>query len=318
MASVNESEIAKFILKPMGEVPINLRQAVQSLMVDHESNGIISTKSYDLSVKLANIVGIRGALYYAALTFEGEEAAKKEYFSPKDLVYIFKPLDLAAILTAVYWFRRIKRFCPEEDWKQIERPAAEESELSGYIGQNLREIGLGTGLLVGLFPKLTLGLFAKYKQPELQTYLKYLEETRLLTCMKKEQELFNCTHADINALMLIASGFGFKYSTDFADGLRFRNDTAITTNHNADKFRYAALWLESLRNNHKILEDCPKGFQIASDDKKEELVNLAKLISDEGSEFSWVSKTKDDITPSKIPNIFTDEEKANFKLPAGD
>lgn len=308
MTKNNEAEIAKFVVKPLGEVPTNLRVAVQSLVVDSKKN-LFTEKSMEHALKLINIIGIRGAVYYAGLTFKGDKVIRDKLIPQEDLARIFSTFDLACVLSGVYWFRRCKRFALKEVWTPIERNAIEECELGGYVGEAIGDIGLGTGMLIGLLPQISISLLAKYKPEEYQKYSDYIKKTGQINNLRKELELFGTTHADIAGLMLSLTGFGPTYAAHFGDGLRFKNQDLVEETQDAARFRAAALWLESLRNKNEALENPPKGYTVSEEDDKKVLESLAEAMKNEGSEFSWVAKTKDDITPEKTPNLFTEKEK---------
>lgn len=308
MSGNNEAEIAKFVIKPLGEVPSNLRLAVQSLITDSKNN-LLSEKSLERTLKLLNIVGIRGAVYYAGLTFKGDSLMKDDYLSLDELARIFNTFDTAAVLSGVYWFRRCKRFAPKDIWPNIEKSAVEQCELGGYLGESIGDIGLGTGMLIGLLPQIAISLLAKYKPEEYQKYTDYIKQTGQINNLRKEQELFGTTHADIAGLMLSLTGFGPAYASYFSDGLRFKNQEVITENKDTAKFRASALWLESLVNKKEALENPPEGYDLEEAEDKEVLVSLASEMAADGSEFSWVAKVKDDVTPDKVPSIFSEKEK---------
>lgn len=308
MSGNNEAEIAKFILKPLGEVPSNLRLAVQSLVTDSKKN-LLTEKSLERALTLLNIVGIRGAVYYAGLTFKGDSVMNDNNLSLDELARLFNTFDTACILSGVYWFRRCKRFAPKDIWGNIEKNAVQECELGGYLGEAIGDIGLGTGMLIGLLPQIAISLLAKYKPEEYKTYSEYIKKTGQINNLRKEQELFGTTHADIAGLMLSLTGFGPAYSSLFSDGLRFKNQEVISENKEAAKFRAAALWLESLINKKEALANPPEGYNLSDQEDKAVLISLAEAMANEGSEFSWVAKTKEDITPDKIPSIFSEKEK---------
>lgn len=308
MSKNNEAEIAKFVIKPLGEVPTNLRLAIQSLVTDSQKK-VFSEKSMVRALKLINIVGIRGAVYYAGLTYKGDSVITDKLIKQEDLAKIFNTFDLACVLSGVYWYRRCKRFALKDVWNTIERNAIEECELGGYLGEAIGDIGLGTGMLIGLLPQISISLLAKYKPEEYLKYSEFLNKTGQLNNLGKELELFGTTHADIAGLMLSLTGFGPTYASQFSDGLRFKNQELLEETKGAAKFRAAALWLESLRNNNKALENPPEGYNLSDEEDRKVLESLSEAMRTEGSEFSWVGKTKDDITPEKTPSLFSEKEK---------
>jgi hypothetical protein len=106
----------------------------------------------------------------------------------------------------------------------------------------------------------------------------------------------------IGTIIIQALGFGSDFANSFFLGSSDINRKLIS-DKDALRFKVAHLWLESLIQNGSAPDD-PLGdaFTITDAAEAQFVEDLSDLM-DNGSKYSWLSKRKDDIGPTKTPKL---------------
>ncbi|MCB0337805.1 MAG: hypothetical protein KDD62_15920, partial [Bdellovibrionales bacterium] len=228
-----------------------------------------------------------------------------EKADPHDLMKIFRPLELATIISSYIIGRKLKKRCDKKEWATISKRVAAHTEIGAFIGKYIDPIGPGVGMLAGAFRNLAWPAFAIDNLEEFQKYRRNLVTAKLLFNGKAETARWHCTCVDTGAAYLQKFGFGLSLSNGFLHGLQDRSSELESDIAELDKaFYYAGMWLESMATEAKAPQQVADAAYKPNDEGLEELKSLAELINKDGSEFDWMSKGEDDISPKETPELF--------------
>ena len=305
-------EMARAYASDFGPIPQAFQGCIRALRQNHIHNfqkgtGGLEPAAESLLARLLSSKTLTACFYFALLTFHGESTRKSDYLTKKDIFYPFSPGALASILALVY-FNKYCRKLVKEGWEPLSRRIQESAEIGGLLGQATPALGFDVSLFVGPMRHIAFSAVLA-RTPRLYIeYKKHLKKAAVPYDFKWEMERMGCTLGQIGSILLQHSGFGIQYANSFFEGISAKFDAVISPE--ATGFRMVAVWSES------ILLACPIPRVEGEDEyameeyQMQNLLLKAEEVRENGSKYSFLNRTKDDISPVKTPQLFTAEERA--------
>ncbi len=305
-------ETARLFADQFGGMPPSFQTCIRSLRQNHLQNKeqgghSIDTTSLNLLLRLLQSRTLTACFYFALLTFYGEHVKNQDYLSGERVTGPFGPGAVASILALIYLNKFSKKLM-KEGWESHSRRIQESSEIGGLLGQSTPSLGFDSSLFVGPMRHIAFAAVLQNNPRLYIEYKKFLKKSAVPYNVEWELEHLGCTLGQIGSMLLQSCGFGVSYANAFFQATSAKFETPLS--REATDFRMVAVWSES------ILLGCPIPRVEGEDEYAMEeyqmrnLLNRAEEIRENGSKYSFLNRTKDDISPHKTPQLFTPEERA--------
>ncbi len=306
---------ARQLASAVGVVPSSFTSTVRGLMADQEK-GQLSSSTRFLITRLLKGDSIRSPLYFASTIFLPEKLEERGAVNTKAFLGLYSPADLAALLSLMYLYRRLKRMCDQKEWEFLSLRMHYFMELGGYIGSSMPALSIGNGLLIGGLRDLGLGLLLTADKKTFIDYRRSLKETKSYFDYSKEMELFGCTSVQLGSVLVLTAGLGKAISEGFANALLYNEDGMQGRGQGAERtFRRAEQWLMILLATGKVPSDFHDGKFYPNPEYKDRLsAHVGRIFSKE-PEILWLEKGKEDISPETTPALFADAPAAPEPAP---
>ena len=271
-----------------------------------QENGKISKIAATRLQRLFGSPSMLSQLFFAIKTYYPKEIESRQSIEPADILFFINIYELALLITIGYSTKRLSKISDPEHWKFIVDPMQTYCDLSVTLGSTIPVIGTPRALMTAAGKFLGWSLFAQMQPGQ---FKKYRIDNRVKSQgfdLAKVTTLFGTTHLHIAALFWQKFGFGVRVCEEYVEGLLSQEINTLSPG--AMKFRVAQIWLESLIEK-KSPPTLNLGEDYDIDEKKiDELVNVLVQLQDNGSSYSWLSKTRDDIGPELTPDLTADYE----------
>lgn len=312
-------EVARLFADEFGGMPAAFQTCIRSLRQNHIQNKehgghSVDTPSLNLLLRLLQSKTLTACFYYALMTFYGEQVKDQDYLPLDKMIGPFGPGALASILALIYLNKYSKKLT-KEGWEALSRRIQESSEIGGLLGQSTPSLGFDSSLFVGPMRHIAFAAVLQDNPRLYIEYKKFLKKVAVPYNIEWELEHFGCTLGQIGSMLLQLCGFGIPYANAFFQATSAKFDTPIS--RDATDFRMVAVWSES------ILLGCPIPRVEGEDEYAMEeyqmrnLLSRAEEIRENGSKYSFLNRTKEDVSPHKTPQLFTPEERAAAPAPEG-
>lgn len=303
--------VARKYASLFGDVPSSFSSTIRTLLIDqvkHEKK--LTPASRFQVVRLLSGPSAKAMFYYACKTFKEDLIPDADYLTVKDLVTLFEPEDLAAIVAMIFLYRRCRKLCAQDNWQSHADALRLESEVGGHLGLKIPSIGFGTGLLIGALPHLALSAFRHHDSKNFVHYAKYLQEKNLVFDITYEVPRWQASCLQVASAMLQSLGFGLESTESFVKGLDSRFGIDDIKEDSYYRMRIARIWIHSLIDTGDQPDIPMRG---AFYPLKEELADLQERIApvkSSGPVYDWLNRTKEDISEEKTPELFRKKKKA--------
>ena len=308
---------ARKFIRGLGDVASSFTGAVRSLYAGGKSmpNSKFSFMTQQNLKPLLRSPSVLSHLYYAALAYHKNELLAMEKFTPVQLAEVFNPIELAALLTVVYFHRRLMARCDKKEWANLSIQMQAYLDLAVPLGQTIPAIGPTRAILTAGARYVAWGSIATQDIKGFKKYKVAMKVKNRLCDLIEEQDLWGTSHAHIGAVMFQLFGFGINISSGYLNGQLAKDPTKLDGENK--RFRVAQLWLDALIQERNVPHESIGDDYVLSDDQVEPFVELVQRLVDEGSEHAWLSKRRDDIGPKKTPALQFDYERFSRVLKKG-
>ncbi len=298
--------IARNFLQVLGEVPISFSTPVRTLQFDQRNTGTLSTAGHFLSTRLLRSTTLKSIFYHGTITFFGDQLANSAYVSSSDLVRMYEPRDLSAILGVIYFYRRAqsKRTTELYGWDDLVRRLIIRSEIAGHLGRAIPELGLCSSMLAATMRDLGMLVFGLNDPEHYNEYRQHLESAALPYHYEFELEKWGCTHLDVGANMLQLLGFGINLSHALLIGMGPRAPVSPGENLEAFRLSLAETWLEALLERGNEPRQTHLGQFYPTEKDKYKLMYEVNQLREQGSKHTWLIRSKSDINPRTTPQLY--------------
>ena len=310
---VEEWARAKEVADVVGRVPPFFSNTIRSLVKDEQENGGERSRSTNEYLKtLFNSASVKAPIYHATLSFHPEALEGKAHVSRKDLIAPYSPKDLASVISLLYVYKQLSKKAPELQWNELKDEIARSTEIGGYYGQSVPNVGFFAGLLCGGMRLLGLGALLCFDAYSFDQYQRYRKENNMGFDLAYETDLFGCNHVNVSAIFVQTVGLGLDLAKDFATGLETNYENLLSLPDNQSCFAAAPLWIQSL-----LLTGAEPNVKHVGDfyplaEKRTLLLELVQSVNDTGKMDHWLSRTAEDAHPDNAPVLYNEKERERF------
>ena len=308
----NTWKAAKNYAQEFAAFPPSFQQCIRALRQNHLSNlqkasaGLDHT-SMQLLLRLLNSKTLKACFYFAMLNYYGDTIHRQDRLDTKGIVSPFGPGSLASILALVY-LNKYSRRLVKEGWEAFSRRIQESSEIGGLLGQAVPSLGFDASIFIGPMRHIALAAVLSQKSKVHLEYKRHLNKIQLPYDSAWEIDKIGCTLGQIGSILIQNSGFGIPYANAFFEGTSARFDEVISPE--ASAFRMVAVWSESILLGCSIPRVEGEDEYAMEEYQMRNLLTNAEEIRENGSKYSYLNRSKDDLNPAQTPLLFTAEERA--------
>ncbi len=242
-------------------------------------------------------------LYYCTEVVEPDFLRKNRSISVGQLIDLYTPADLSAIITAFSLGKIIKKRVPEELFEGLRPHLAREAHIGLMGGLAVPQLGFAPGILLGTLPHIGHALMSASDPSLYKRWRRSLKGTSFDERTKREQELWGCSSAQVGAMVLIKLGF----PTQSAQAIAFASDSTGPVKAIRDpetrNVRIALLWLECLLNGQDTPKEVLPGNLFPFEGIRAGIDSAIKQFT--APEQSWMERTASDVSPDRTPQLFT-------------
>lgn len=302
---------AKKVVGRIGGVPNSFSSCVFTLMgAEEKNNNEYTSAARGITSLLLRGHSVLGPLYFATKSIFKDEIEGQEAVGLSDFLKLYKPSDLAGMLGLLYYYKRIAQLCPDEVFQELAPTIQRDVTVAAHLGRAIERIGIGRAVLAAGLPRLATLLFL-VKDPNkerrgqaYQNYLRHCEKENVLFDLKKEIELWGCTHTDIAGNMLQAGRYGLGFAHTFSDAMA-RVGEIKTAGTDLLQFSLVPLWVRAYVETGKPPEITHKGGFYPMQVDLDRLDKRVPGIKDIGAaETGWLEKGKGSVSREATPQIF--------------
>jgi hypothetical protein len=300
-------DLARRYLSDLCEIPTSFTTPVRTLLIDQKAGPALSPASQFLVTRLLKSPTLKAIFYYITLTFHGHKVSNSAYLSSADLMRLYTPSEVAALITVIYLYRRITKIADlgaDEDWQAITKALVENVEIGGHMGYAIPKVGATKGILTGGLREVMLGVLKLHKPAEFKEYYEYLLASKIPFDLNYEMRQWGCTHLDLagNALQLI--GFGIPTAHTFIMGLGASPPKDERSDAESYEFKITHEWIHALKEKTAPPDRSHPGQYYPTEMAMHKLLYEVAQINQQGSKHNWLTRTKDEINPHDTPQLY--------------
>jgi len=298
---------ASELIRPFGQVAANFSEAVRMLVSAHISaEGAASLGGQNHVIRLIKNDTVKATYYYFAKQFSPALFTLKPYITEKDFWSAYQPIDHAAILTFCYLFKNLSRKIEKDEWEYVQVPLYEALAIGGCVGQSIKEIGLGIGLLARGLRYLSFAAFMRENRKGFKEYRQHLKANDIPFDTAYEEKVWQCSSTQIAGLFLERMGYPRTVGLQFvaaAERASFEEADALF----GVPFRLAGCLVDAYMEGHEIPTSTPawvgKKVDFPAEIRGNLLAALNKVIEDK-NRVDWLNKSSSHIDATKTPELF--------------
>lgn len=259
-------------------------------------------------IRFLKSAAFRAPYFQAISLFRSEMIGPPdEPFLEQDFIDSFSCLEHAFISALMFMHRTVIRgadvACMEQVTKRLQRTL----NLGWFIGDALKPVGPGVGMLVGGIQWLGLLPIARHDSEGLHSYIEHLDtSTAAWTVPELETKLWGCSSVQVGLIMLQRFGFSAVRLVPLmraltSNGLRLPTDPFERSCYAADA------WIRNMvdPNSHPSIP-LPPAFYLAQD-RIDEIQRRVFAASKRGVS-NWLTAAPDSMTPDSAPQLFCNQD----------
>jgi hypothetical protein len=267
---------ASEFVAPLGRVHTLFAGSIRALssLEKNPSSGKKVTDNFAF-LTLLRSPRMQAIIYSAALSFGLGTREELSEDSAEDLLGRFTPGELQVVIALSYLQYKIKRKVTTKVWTPMRREAILQVQVGKVVGNAIPAIGRAKAVFIGGARPLAAALLSRGNERNFVAYRTHLNKNELLYDLDFEEELWQCTHLQILAVIFQKLGFGIESAKAFLGtekSLAFKE-----LPEEAKPWSAAMLWIESLLEHDKEPEHLP-GEQFKPNE--EELKQLAISVNE--------------------------------------
>ncbi len=307
-------KFAKILAGQLGQVPASFSTAIRALIADETRlNGAISPATRFQVARLFNIPSFKSMLYFATRDLRKDKLEGKKHLTIGLMMNCFRAEDVAALIASFAYYRKCRSLIGTEHWAWFDERINKESMVGACLGTAIPKIGMSTGLLIGTIPYFGAATMFLKDRAVFKKYRLELKKKNLRRNSALEHEMYGCTAGDVGVFLLSAMGFGTEVGSAFARAFSPAASLANAGDDLLHRMQIAFLWLEALLAG-RPQPQCPIPVHycpLAAD-----LDRLEKQMKQVQADHpSFLSRTKDDLSESSAPELFTKADASEAAVP---
>lgn len=306
-------DTAKKYAALLGAVPSSFSTLIRSLIGDEDkNNGQLSSSTCSAAVRLFSGPSSRAALYFASRLYRPTAFQSDTAFKVKDLVLLYRPIDLAGLVGCLYLFRRARKRCPDDEWGELAQGMKLGVDLGFLVGTAIPNIGAALGALRGGVRSAAIATFHIHDQKGAKEYRRHLASKNLEFDQDWEVSRWGCSSAQVSSVMVQSLGFGVTFSNALYMSLTLSEAPLASGPLSgcdllAYRFAITQLWAKAVYETGSEPTIVHRGEFYPVRTALEELVAQVSKIKSGAAEENWLSRGKDDLTAQNAPHMFVGE-----------
>jgi hypothetical protein len=295
------------LIKPFGSVAANFAEAIRLLVSTHSSgNTTISSAGQNHLLRLIRNDTLKATYYFFSKQFRPDLFSQKKQLSEKDFVQAYSAIDHAAVLSFCYLFKNLSRKIEKEEWEYVQVPLYEALAIGGAVGQSIKDVGLGFGLLIRGVRYLSFAPFMRENRKAFKDYRQHLKASDIPFDTAFEEKMWQCSSIQIAGLLLERMGFPRSVSLQFVAAAE-RSTTVEPDPVFGTPFRVAECLVDAYMEGHEIPTSTPAwvGKQIdLPAEVRGTLLGALNKVFDDKNRIEWLNKTSSHIDAATTPELF--------------
>jgi hypothetical protein len=220
----------------------------------------------------------------------------------------YSPFEHAVILAYCYLSRNLGRKTDKDDWSYVENPLYEALTIGGIIGQEVKGVGLGFGLLSRGLRYLAFAPFLRENRRGFKEYRLHLKTKDLPFDIAFEEITWQTNNVQIAAIILEHMGFHHAMALEFVAAAE-ENKSHTPSELFGAPFSFAEALIENYMETGEILNKTPswtgQELVLSVETRGAILTKLNRALSDKQRN-EWLSKGSTSITPELTPELFVE------------
>jgi hypothetical protein len=295
------------LIRPFGPVAANFAEATRMLVGSHlRGEESVSSSGQNHLRRLIKNDTLKATYYFFSKQFKPGLFLDNPKLDERDFIKIYTAIDHAAILSFCYLFKNLSKKIEKEEWEYVQVPLYEALAIGGVVGQAIKEIGLGIGLIIRGVRYLAFAPFMRENRKGFKEYRQHLKAHDIPFDTAFEQRMWQCSSIQIGGLLLERMGFPRTVTLQFIAAAERSASVAADPIFGAP-FRLAECLVDAYMEGHEIPTSTPpwvgKDLQLTAEVRGTLLAALNKVF-DEKKRVEWLNKTSSDITPETTPELF--------------
>ena len=287
-----------------GSVPTQLTSVIRLLLADvRDGRKDWSPTSLSAATRLFRGPSLCTALYFSCQTYRKEQLAAFDRVSSSDLVKLYSPLDLVAIIAVIFMFRRARKVCPKDEFSALSDDMILRSEMGFHVGEAIPGIGAALGMLRGGIRFFAFAALATQNVKLYKNYRRHLRTDDLEFDAAFEIQEWGCTSAEISAVLLQVVGLGVPMPSSIDRSLSRPIGQLEESSPDLYSASLAALWIDCLLKTGEEPKITHRGEFYPFQDAKLKLFETANALRARGSAGSWLTRGKDDMSTITAPAL---------------
>ena len=306
--------IALDISKRLGYVPLAFPVAVRQLVADSKTkeNETRPVTKYQIA-RIFRGPNFKSMLYHVTQLTAKDTVQNFQSLSVGDMMDMYRPLDLASLLSSYVIGRMVRKLAPSELMEDIRPHLTRECQVGALVGVAIPNLGYAAGVLWGSLRHLSHALMAMQDPKSYKTFRKAVTGLSPNETAKKEIEIWGCTSSQVASMLLTSLGFGKETAQLLERAGTYQGAITSITEEDLKNFRLAVLWFECFATGkEQPLEKLPTKFFPFETDRKKVNTSLAEI---KATIPSWLERSGDDISPEKTPLLFVKAKGTNDDIP---
>ncbi|MCO6430309.1 MAG: hypothetical protein J5J00_05560 [Deltaproteobacteria bacterium] len=300
--SDESAELALKYSRVLGHMPQTFGVAIRGLMSDYANGGGLSEGTLFQLRRLIKAPTLLASLYFGSKTFFPHLFRADAQKTPSDLIALYDPFCLAAVLSNIYLYKRCKRVCNKEEWRFIAEPLQRNLEIGVRLGSEYKPVGMGPGLMTS-FVFYAFASFLAHDTPGFVDYRRHLKRNELDFDPHYELCHWGCTSVQIASNLLISLGFGVSAATSYFQGTSCDVKSIAAIPGPSQPFALIRRWLSSV--HIKVGSGRMPGNEfgsMAAEQRSALLQDISETLEN-GSKYRWLERTKLDVNSLDMPDL---------------
>ncbi len=301
--------------KKLGYVPLAIPVATRTLIADSKSKERIirPVTKYQIA-RILRGSNFKSMLYYVSDLISRDTVQGAKSISVGELMDLYSPMDLAALLSCYVSFRLASKSTPKELLDAIRPHLAHESYVGALVGVAIPALELAGGILWGCSRHIAHMLMSSDEPRKYKQWRAKVGQIPSSRQSELEVETWGCTSSQVASMVLANMGLGNEIACLMEKAASYRGAVATITETDLQNFRLAVLWFECFlsRQQQPTEKLAAKMFPFETDRIKVE----AALQRFDPATPSWLERSGADISPELTPALFSaSKQESKFEVP---
>lgn len=295
----------------LGQLPSSFSSTMRTLKGDADKGLPAGKSALFLANRLASSPSMKVSLYFALKTYQPELLEGKSVITSKDLVKLFKPEDLLAFMGVSYLYRKAKKLAQEEEWALYTKGIHARADLGIFLGYSIDKVGAAKGFFTACMDTIALTAFHLHDKKGFTDYRRSLKSKNVVIDAAYELQRWGCTRYHVASILIQSLCLGVPFANSYAVGLLAEDSAENSLSPDAYAFKVTKVWIDSLEKTGKTPDRAMRTDFYPETAAFKRLTDQVARVRSEGSLYSWLEKSKDNLSPEATPHLMGDTKSSS-------